>query len=269
MIHLMVGYGLFLMWSLIMLRMCSLYVNRDKIFQVRNAGSDASTSGNIANGLGNGSDEMLEDSNISTSGSSFFTKLASALGTAALITVISIAVKLRAKGSHFAGIPGFFSGSLASTLAPDTPSVGFALKFFGYQVVLPAYAPGGVCISDMIPFYLGRLFRQSGASDDLSSKLGIDMEKAVSITETVQKYGNLIGNISRALFAGVCCGGLITLQVQCCHSVRTFGIGFLFRERPMLALASVATIVGIWTAFPYAVAALTAFLLYLSRHCAH
>ncbi|KAK9138211.1 hypothetical protein Sjap_008805 [Stephania japonica] len=319
--------------------------SRAKIFRARDAdaGSEASTSGNISNGHGNGSDEMLGASTISSSisASSLSTKLAIALGIAALVTIISIMVKLRAKGSYFAGISDFFNGSLASTLAPDAPSVGFTLKFFGHKVVLPAYAPGwiyfwllmaagcglfiseealniwvgtsigrllawdgswtsfmesfsrnasyiittalwvywGVCISDMIPFYLGRLFRQSGASDDLSSKLGIDKEKAVSITETVQKYGNLVGFVERfslgvrnptsfvagslgispeRFFAGVCCGGLITLPVQ-------FGIGFLFRERPMMALASVATVVGIWTAFPYAVAALTAFLLYLHQ----
>lgn len=29
----------------------------------------------------------------------------------------------------------------------------------------------GVCISDMVPFYLGKFFRQSGASDDIQSKV--------------------------------------------------------------------------------------------------
>jgi hypothetical protein len=29
----------------------------------------------------------------------------------------------------------------------------------------------GVCISDMIPFYLGKLFRRSGVSGDISSKV--------------------------------------------------------------------------------------------------
>lgn len=29
----------------------------------------------------------------------------------------------------------------------------------------------GVCLSDMIPFYLGKLFRQSGASDDVCAKV--------------------------------------------------------------------------------------------------
>ncbi|KAL2470665.1 hypothetical protein Adt_38801 [Abeliophyllum distichum] len=137
----------------------------------------------------------------------------------------------------------------------------------------------GVCISDMIPFYLGKVFRKSGASDDISSKLGIDKEKAMDITRTVQKYGNLIGFVERfsigvrnptaflagamdvspeCFFAGVCCGGLITLPIQ-------LGIGFLLRERPVFALATVATVVGIWTVFPYTMAAVTAAFLYL-RH---
>lgn len=137
----------------------------------------------------------------------------------------------------------------------------------------------GVCISDMIPFYLGKWFRKSGASDDFYSKLGIGKEKALSITSIVQKYGNLIGCVERFsigvrnptaflagamgispqyFFAGVCCGGLITLPVQ-------LGIGFLLRERPMFALASVATAVGIWTIFPYLVAASTALFLFLRR----
>ncbi|XP_058206932.1 uncharacterized protein LOC131320282 isoform X2 [Rhododendron vialii] len=51
----------------------------------------------------------------------------------------------------------------------------------------------GVCLSDMIPFYLGKLFKQSGASDDVCSKLGIGKEKVMEITRVVQRYGNLAG----------------------------------------------------------------------------
>ncbi|GMJ01291.1 hypothetical protein like AT4G13150 [Hibiscus trionum] len=137
----------------------------------------------------------------------------------------------------------------------------------------------GVCISDMIPFYLGKLFRQSGASDDVCSKLGIGEERVLQITSAVKKYGNLIGFIERFslgvrnptaflagslgispefFFAGVCCGGLVTLPIQ-------LGIGFLMRKRPVFALATVATVVGIWTVFPYLVAASTALFLYLRR----
>ncbi|KAI3772887.1 hypothetical protein L6452_04081 [Arctium lappa] len=137
----------------------------------------------------------------------------------------------------------------------------------------------GVCISDMVPFYLGKLFKKSGASDDVYSKLGISKEKALGLTHIVQRYGNLIGFVERfslgvrnptaflagaldispeCFFAGVCCGGLITLPIQ-------LGIGFLLRERPVFALASVATVVGIWTMFPYAVAASTALFFYMRR----
>lgn len=137
----------------------------------------------------------------------------------------------------------------------------------------------GVCISDMIPFYLGRLFKKSGASDDVYSKLGINKEKAIELNGIVQRYGNLIGFVERfslgvrnptaflagalgispeCFFAGVCCGGLLTLPVQ-------LGIGFLLRERPVFALATVATVVGIWTIFPYAVAASTALFFYLRK----
>lgn len=137
----------------------------------------------------------------------------------------------------------------------------------------------GVCISDMIPFYLGKLFRQTRASDDVCAKLGIGKEKVENITRIVQKYGNLIGFVERFsigvrnptaflagasgispeyFFAGVCCGGLVTLPIQ-------LGIGFLLRERPLFAVATVATAVGIWTIFPYAIAASTALFLFLRR----
>ncbi|PIA36038.1 hypothetical protein AQUCO_03400143v1 [Aquilegia coerulea] len=87
----------------------------------------------------------------------------------------------------------------------------------------------------MVPFYFGKLFGQTRASDDLCAKLGIDRKKAVNITSAVQRYGNLIGFVERfsigvrnptaflagslgipaeCFFAGVCCGGLITLPVQ-------------------------------------------------------
>ncbi|KAL2239205.1 UNVERIFIED_CONTAM: hypothetical protein Sindi_0561700 [Sesamum indicum] len=171
-----------------------------------------------------------------------------------------------------------------------------------YMISTVVWVYWGVCISDMIPFYLGKFFKQSGASNDIWSKLGVGKEKAMDITRTVQRYGNLIGFVERfslgvrnptaflagamnispeCFFAGVCCGGLVTLPLQ-------LAIGFLLRERPVFALATVATVVvrpsfamnkfilsmwnlivvalqGIWTVFPYAVAALTAAFLYLRR----
>ncbi|KAK6940533.1 hypothetical protein RJ641_030064 [Dillenia turbinata] len=188
--------------------------------------------------------------------------------------------------------------SLARMLSLDGAWQSFADSFSRnapYMLSTIVWVYWGVCISDMVPFYLGKLFRQSGASENVRSKvrsachglswlstvelhlLGIGEEKALSITQAVQKYGNLIGFVERFsfgvrnptaflagalgispeyFFAGVCCGGLITLPIQ-------LGIGFLLREHPVVALATVATAVGIWTAFPYAVAALTALFLYL------
>jgi len=131
----------------------------------------------------------------------------------------------------------------------------------------------------MIPFYLGKLFRQTRASEDISSKIGIGKEKALSISQAVQKYGNLIGFVERFsigvrnptaflagalgisadfFFAGVCFGCLFTLPIQ-------LAVGFLLRERPVVALASVAAAVGIWTMFPYAAAACTALFFYFGR----
>ncbi|CAM8899745.1 unnamed protein product [Rhodiola kirilowii] len=135
----------------------------------------------------------------------------------------------------------------------------------------------GVCISDMVPFYLGKLFRQANASDEVYSKFGIGKDKVQKITEGVRKYGNLIGFVERfsigmrnptafvagalgisseRFFAGVCLGGLVTLPIQ-------LAIGFMLRERPMFAIATVATAVGIWTFFPYVVAASTALFLFV------
>ncbi|PON60805.1 DedA family [Trema orientale] len=172
--------------------------------------------------------------------------------------------------------------SLARMLSLDGTWRSLAESFSrnaGYITSTILWVYWGVCISDLIPFYFGKLFKQSGASDDVCSKLGIGKEKALSITRAVQKYGNLIGFVERfslgvrnptaflagasgisaeCFFAGVCCGGLVTLPIQ-------LGIGFLMRERPLFALATVATVVGIWTIFPYAVAASTALFLFLQR----
>ncbi|KAF7825762.1 DedA family [Senna tora] len=172
--------------------------------------------------------------------------------------------------------------SLSRFLSLDGTWQSFAESFSrnaSYVIATVFWVYWGVCISDLIPFYLGKLFRQSGASDDVSSRIGISKEKTLEITKAVQKYGNLIGFVERfslgvrnptaflagamgisaeLFFAGVCCGGLFTLPLQ-------LGIGFLLRERPMFALATVATVVGIWTIFPYALAGSTALFFYLRR----
>lgn len=170
--------------------------------------------------------------------------------------------------------------SLARNLSLDGSWQSSLVKSFSANVSTVLWVYWGVCISDMIPFYLGKLFRQTKASEDICTKLGIGKERITSITRVVQKYGNLIGFVERfslgvrnptaflagalgiraeCFFAGVCCGGLITLPIQ-------LAIGFLLRERPMVALASVATAVGIWTVFPYLIAASTAFILFLRQH---
>ncbi|XP_024165067.1 uncharacterized protein LOC112172111 [Rosa chinensis] len=172
--------------------------------------------------------------------------------------------------------------SLARRLSLDGTWQSFAESFSRnapYIVSTTLWVYWGVCINDLIHFYMGKLFRQSRASDDIFSKLGIGKEKALSITRAVQRYGNLIGFVERfslgmrnptaflagtlgispeCFFAGVCLGGLITLPIQ-------FGIGFFLRERPVFAIATATTVVGIWTIFPYAVAALTALFLYLRQ----
>ncbi|XP_066329687.1 uncharacterized protein [Miscanthus floridulus] len=172
--------------------------------------------------------------------------------------------------------------SLARTLCLDGTWQSLVTSFSvnaSYIVSTVLWIYWGVCISDMIPFYLGKLFRQTRASEDISSKIGIGKEKALSISRAVQKYGNLIGFVERFsigvrnptaflagalgisadfFFAGVCFGCLFTLPIQ-------LAVGFVLRERPVVALASVAAAVGIWTMFPYAAAACTALFFYFRR----
>ncbi|ANM66768.1 transmembrane protein [Arabidopsis thaliana] len=90
--------------------------------------------------------------------------------------------------------------TLARMLTLDGTWQSFAESFSRnapYIVSTVSWVYWGVCLSDMIPFYIGKLFRQSGASDDVCSKLGIGKEKALSITQAVQKYGNLSGFVER------------------------------------------------------------------------
>ncbi|CAL4889552.1 unnamed protein product [Urochloa decumbens] len=172
--------------------------------------------------------------------------------------------------------------SLARSLSLDGTWKSLVTSFSAnapYIVSTVLWIYWGVCISDMVPFYLGKLFRQSKASENISSKIGIGKETTLSISRTVQKYGNLIGFVERfsigirnptsflagasgipadCFFAGVCFGCLFTLPIQ-------LTIGFVLRERPVTALASVAAALGIWTAFPYAAAACTALFFYLRR----
>lgn len=172
--------------------------------------------------------------------------------------------------------------SLARTLSLDGTWQSLVNSFSAnapYIVSTVLWIYWGVCISDMIPFFLGKLFRKTKASENISSKIGIGKEKVLSVSRAVQKYGNLIGFVERfsiglrnptaflagtlgipadCYFAGVCCGCLFTLPIQ-------LAVGFVLRERPVVALASVAAAVGVCTAFPYAAAACTALFLYLRR----
>lgn len=90
--------------------------------------------------------------------------------------------------------------SIARLLSLDGTWQSFAESFSRnapYIISTVLWVYWGVCISDMIPFYLGKLFRKSGASADVTSRLGIGKEKATEITDVVQKYGNLIGFVER------------------------------------------------------------------------
>lgn len=126
----------------------------------------------------------------------------------------------------------------------------------------------GVCISDMIPFYAGRFAAQMKAGEALRKKVGVSEEKLKSISQTVQRYGNLIGFVERfslgvrnptafvagamgvspdKFFTGVCLGAVITMPLQ-------MGVGCVLREHPMKALAGVAATVAAWTVLPYVAA---------------
>uniref|UniRef100_A0A453NPJ3 Uncharacterized protein n=1 Tax=Aegilops tauschii subsp. strangulata TaxID=200361 RepID=A0A453NPJ3_AEGTS len=150
--------------------------------------------------------------------------------------------------------------SLARTLCLDGTWQSLVNSFStnaSYIISTVLWVYWGVCISDMVPFYLGKLFRQTRASEDIYSKLGISKDKALTVSRAIQKYGNLIGFVERfsigvrnptgflagavgvsadCYFAGVCCGCLFTLPIQ-------LAVGFLLRERPVVALASVAAAV--------------------------
>ncbi|MCO5573296.1 hypothetical protein L7F22_027065 [Adiantum nelumboides] len=112
----------------------------------------------------------------------------------------------------------------------------------------------GVCISDMIPFYAGRFAAQTKAGDTLRKKVGLSEEKLKMISQSVQRFRNLIGFVERfwlgvrnptafvagamgvspdKFFTGVCLGALITMPLQ-------MGVGCALREHPVKASAGVA-----------------------------
>uniref|UniRef100_A0A453NPG6 Uncharacterized protein n=1 Tax=Aegilops tauschii subsp. strangulata TaxID=200361 RepID=A0A453NPG6_AEGTS len=86
--------------------------------------------------------------------------------------------------------------SLARTLCLDGTWQSLVNSFStnaSYIISTVLWVYWGVCISDMVPFYLGKLFRQTRASEDIYSKLGISKDKALTVSRAIQKYGNLIG----------------------------------------------------------------------------
>ncbi|KAG8485326.1 hypothetical protein CXB51_021706 [Gossypium anomalum] len=233
-------------------------------------------------------DELPENQSRNTAGrgSSFLAKLAIALGVAAALTVISFGIKGASFGSLL-GVQRLAKVSPSSTM--DT-TVGFTFKAFGYRFMLPEYAPGwiyfwllmaagcglfiseealniwvGITLARLLsldgtwhsfveslsrnaPYIISTLFRESGASDDVCSKLGIGEEKVSQIRRAVQKYGNLIGFTWNWIFdeeTPCICPG---------NGRNSSGItgSWCFSN-------------GIWTVFPYVMAASTALFLYLRR----
>lgn len=132
----------------------------------------------------------------------------------------------------------------------------------------------GVCISDMVPFYAGRM-----ASDKFRNKFGVSNDKVEQLTSRVKRYGNLIGFVERfslgarnptsflagaagisphRYFLGVCAGALITLPLQ-------LVVGVLMRKHPVKALAGVASFVGVVSILPYAVATIASLAYFMRR----
>ncbi|ONK58174.1 uncharacterized protein A4U43_C09F9060, partial [Asparagus officinalis] len=84
--------------------------------------------------------ECLEvETNTNSPGTSFFAKIAIALGIAATVILISIFAKWSPSGSSHS-LPLFFDSSSQSV--PVTSPVGFNLKIFGYNIIIPEYTPG-------------------------------------------------------------------------------------------------------------------------------
>lgn len=152
-------------------------------------------------------------------------------------------------------------GTLARTLIFN----GTWIDFFSSVSANAAYISStiiwvywGVCISDMLPFFAGKFAAQSKASDKLREKVGVSEKKLKSLTEAVQRHGNVIGLVER-LSVGV-------RNPTAFLAGAMMSVGFVFREHPMAALAGVATAVGAWTVLPYTTAGLaTIFYVVRSR----
>lgn len=120
---------------------------RIKCFQHNSAeSSEASNSQSIPEDSSRASDIVLGsfDNHTGGNGSSFLAKLGIVLGIAALITLVSVNLRLPNQGT-FPGIQCLQDGSSSSNLASS--AAAFSFRAFGYKVVLPEHAPGYMFLS--------------------------------------------------------------------------------------------------------------------------
>lgn len=115
-----------------------VFENSIRSFQQENAESyEDARSQDILDEQDRLTDEVIGNDN--NGRGSFLAKVAIVLGIAATATIISICLKWPVLGSSL-GIQFLAEGSSSSVMA--APPVGFTFKAFGYNVVLPEYAPG-------------------------------------------------------------------------------------------------------------------------------
>eukprot|EP00898_Chlorokybus_atmophyticus_P001652 jgi/Chlat1/2488/Chrsp175S02358 len=162
----------------------------------------------------------------------------------------------------------------------------------------------GVTISDMVPFYAGRIAASRG--EQLANKasgpnvevveIGWSLQLAMFISQavlmssknkamgervlaTVRRYGDRVGFVERfslgirnpvGFLAGL--SGVppakyfLGVCLGACFTLPAqLAVGFALRQRPVAALAGVAAFVGAWSIMPYATAAIAAALYYLKQ----
>eukprot|EP00899_Mesostigma_viride_P025580 jgi/Mesvir1/6206/Mv00888-RA.1 len=163
-------------------------------------------------------------------------------------------------------------GALGRVLANGTPMDTFPLlmaavaREWQHVVATTLWVYWGVTISDLAPFYMGRLAAaKSSGYETLRTKVLKDPSKLDALVDYVRKHGDMIGFVERfsvgirnpigfiagftgvppvKYFAGVCLGAMCTLPLQ-----MTFG--FLLRNQPVAALTGVTTAIAMWTFVPY------------------
>eukprot|EP00850_Spirogloea_muscicola_P022245 SM000284S10665 [mRNA] locus=s284:51200:53563:+ [translate_table: standard] len=145
-------------------------------------------------------------------------------------------------------------GALGRSLALDGVAASSLLggAHVPYLAATVLWVYWGVCISDLVPYFAGRLAASKG--ELVRNKLGIrDTKKLDKVVATVKRYGNYIGFVERF--------SLGVRNPTAFLAGAALSIGYALKERPIAALATVAAVVGTWTIFPYA-AALIASLVY-------